>query len=80
MKKTITLTDEQSVDLSLYLAMTTKYRKREREAWEELAAKKNPDGTLKFPNAPDNAAFWAQMEQSINVIRKIIDDAPLLDN
>lgn len=80
MKKTITLTHEQAVKLTSFLLMTTNYRKGEREAWEKLATEKEPDGTPSFKNAPGNARFWAEMEQDLEDIRKIIDGAPLLDD
>ena len=57
----------------------TNYRKGEREAWERLAAETKEDGTPRVPNAPGNARFWADTENEIEAIRKIIDDAPLLD-
>ena len=79
MVKTITMTHEQATTLVCYLLMTTNYRKGEREAWERLATEKKEDGTLRFPNAPSNAKFWADTEKEIEAIRKIIDAAPLLD-
>lgn len=80
MKKTVTMTHEQWITLTSYLLMTTNYRKSEREAWETLATEMESDGTLSFPNAPGNARFWAETEQELETIRKIIDDAPLLDD
>jgi len=80
MIKTITLTHEQAVTLTSFLLMTTNFRKGERETWERLANETEPDGTPSFKNAPGNARFWADMEQEIETIRKIIDDAPLLDD
>lgn len=80
MKKTITLTHEQAVTLTSFLLMTTNYRKGERETWEKLATEREPDGTPSFKHAADNARFWAEMEQEIETIRKIIDGAPLLDD
>lgn len=80
MKKNITLTHEQSVTLTTYLLMTANYRKREREAWERLAIETKPDGTPSFPNAPSNAKFWADTERELEEIRKITDDAELLDD
>ena len=80
MKKNITLTHEQSVTLTTYLLMTTNYRKGKREAWEKLATEIGEDGKLRFPNAPGNAKFWADTERELEEIRKIIDDAELLDD
>ena len=79
MRKTITMTHEQAVKLVSYLLMTTIYREGERNAWERLAAETNDDGAPKFPNASGNAKFWAEMDRDLEDIRKIIDDAPLLD-
>ena len=79
MKKVITLTHEQAVNLTSYILMTTNFRKGERESWEKLAAETGEDGKPAFPNAPGNAEFWANEERLLDDIRKIIDDAPLLD-
>lgn len=78
MIKNIILTHEQATSLTCYLLMTTNYRKDEREAWERLATETKPDGTPKFPNAPGNARYWAELEQELDAIQKAIDDAPLL--
>ena len=79
MKKIITMTLEQATTLVFYLLMTTNHRKGEREAWERLAAEKKEDGTPRFPNATSNAEYWMDLENEIEAIRKIIDDAPFLD-
>ena len=79
MKKSITMTYDQASTLICFLLMTTNYRKNEREAWERLATEKKPDGTPRFPNAPSNAQFWADTEIEIEEIRKIIENAPVLD-
>ena len=76
-KVTLELTEEQANALDIYLLMTTKYRKGEREAWESLAKERNEDGTLKFPNAPSNANFWKEQNETIENILKILQDAKI---
>lgn len=78
MNKVITLTSGQASTLITYLLMTTNHRKGEREAWERLATETKPDGSPKFPNAPSNARYFAELELELEAIRKAIDDAPLL--
>lgn len=80
MKYTITLTGEQATTLIHYLSITTNYRKKEREAWEELAKETKPDGTPRFPNAPSNVRFWEKTDQELEQIREIINNAPATDN
>lgn len=77
MKVTLELTEEQADALDLYLLMTTKYRKGEREAWESLAKERNEDGMLKFPNAPSNANFWKEKNETIENILKILQGAKI---
>ena len=77
MKVTLELTEEQADVLDLYLLMTTKYRKGEREAWESLAKERNEDGMLKFPNAPSNANFWKEQNETIENILKILQGAKI---
>lgn len=74
-KVTLELTEEQADALDLYLLMTTNYRKGEREAWESLAKERTEDGTLKFPNAPSNAVFWKEQNETIENILKILQGA-----
>lgn len=74
-KVTLELTEEQANALDLYLLMTTNYRKGEREAWESLAKERNEDETLKFPNAPSNADFWKEQNETIENILIILQGA-----
>nr|DAM77477.1 MAG TPA: hypothetical protein [Caudoviricetes sp.] len=76
-KVTLELTEEQADALDLYLLMTTNYGKGEREAWESLAKERNEDGTLKFPNAPSNANFWKEQNETIENILKILQGAKI---
>lgn len=76
-KVTLELTEEQANTLDLYLLMTTNYRKGEREAWESLAKERNEDETLKFPNAPSNADFWKEQNETIENILKILQGAKI---
>lgn len=59
-KRSVTLTNDQWNTLVCYLRMSTKHREGERDAWQRLAEEKNPDGSPKFKNAADNAAFWQE--------------------
>lgn len=76
-KVTLELTEEQADALDLYLLMTTNHRKGEREAWESLAKERNEDGTLKFQNAPSNANFWKEQNETIENILKILQGAKI---
>lgn len=58
--RSVTLTNEQWNTLVCYLRMSTEFREGERDAWQRLAEEKNPDGSPKFKNAADNAAFWQE--------------------
>ncbi len=71
--KSITLTNEQWSGLTIYILITTKFREREAEAWEKLAAEKNPDGTPRYQNAAGNAMFWREMTARLEEIRLKID-------
>lgn len=77
MKKTITITHDQAINLEAYLLMTTKYRKGEIEEWQKLATEKTPDGNPKFPHAPNNVRYWEEIDREISEICNIISNAPL---
>lgn len=74
-KVVLELTEEQADALDLYLLMTTNYRKNEYEACESLAKERNEDGTLKFPNMPNNANFWKEQNETIEKIQEILQRA-----
>lgn len=65
----IKLTEEQAMDLRMYLMLTTQYRKKELDAWNELSNERNPAGTLRYPNAPSNAEYWQGLNKTINEIQ-----------
>lgn len=71
--RAVTLTNEQWNTLVCYILMTTQHRKGEREAWESLAAETNPDGSVKFKNAAGNAKYYADLEEELEEIRRIIE-------
>lgn len=71
-KVILELTKEQADALDVYLLMTTNYRKDEYEACESLAKERNEDGTLKFPNMPNNANFWKKQNETIEKIQEIL--------
>ena len=60
-ERSVTLTNDQWSRLVCYLHMSTKHREGERDAWQELAQEKNPDGTPVFKNAEKNAAYWQEV-------------------
>lgn len=60
-ERTVTLTNNDWNRLVCYLHMSTKYREGERDAWQDLAQEKDPDGAPKFKNAASNAAFWQEV-------------------
>lgn len=72
-ERSVTLTNDQWCTLTCYLLMTTNHRKGEREAWESLAKETNEDGSPKFKNAADNAEYYAELEEELEIIRKAID-------
>lgn len=71
----VELTQEQANTLFCYILMTTQYREREREAWEELAKEMNEDGTPKFKHAESNAEYYAKLEKELTEIKEILDNA-----
>lgn len=73
--KTLMLTDEQTSQLSLYLLISTSYRKGEAEACSKLALRKHADGTPEFPKMVSNAAWWERMCRTIDELRIVIEDA-----
>ena len=74
MSKTITLTEEQLIDLETYILMTTGYRKREIGTWEKLAEERTEDGQPRFPKAEDNVRFLKEMDARLNEIVAAIDE------
>lgn len=59
-ERTVTLTNDQWSRLVCYIHLTTKHREGERDAWQNLAEEKNPDGTPVFKSAASNAAYWQE--------------------
>lgn len=74
-EKTVTLTNEEWSALTTYLIMTTKYREGEAKAWAELAEEREEDGSVKYKNAESNAQFWREKIETLEEIRKKIDEA-----
>lgn len=79
MTKTVTMTHEQWTTLTCYILMTTQHRKGEKEAWEKLSKETDECGIPAYPNATGNARFWAEMEDKLDEICKIIDGAKLME-
>ncbi len=74
-KRTVTLTNGEWLDLTMFILLSTKYRKGEREAWERLSTEKKEDGSPAFPNAASNAEFWKTMDATLENIKQVIDNA-----
>lgn len=74
-EKTVTLTNAEWSNLTCYILMSTSYRTRELEAWRELAQRKDENGTPEFKSAESNTRFWEKLINSIDEIRKKIDEA-----
>lgn len=72
-KKAIELTNEQWNTLTCYILMTTKHRKEEKEAWQNLAEETDENGQPRFKNAQSNADFYEKLETELETIRNIID-------
>ena len=72
-RRSVTLTEDQWNTITLYILMTTNYRKGEREAWLKLIQERRADGSIKFPNAESTARFWEDMEKDLDLIRRKID-------
>lgn len=71
----IKLTKEEIITLTIYLQMTTKYRKEEQIAYEELGSELDEDGNLEFPNIASNAKWWMQTELIIQSILNKLNSA-----
>lgn len=61
--------DERST-LNVYILISAKYRKEEASGWEQLATELNEDGSLKYPNAPNNAHYFIDLEARLQAILK----------
>ena len=70
----VTLTVSQWNDLTAYINLSTNFRQNELRAWEQLSSKTNPDGTTRFPNAASNAQFFRNLNESVESIKRTIDD------
>ena len=71
--RTVTLSNDDWSRLVCYLLQTTKHRTGERDAWQSLAQEKNPDGTPKFENAAQNAAYWQEVIDDLERILPKLD-------
>ena len=72
-ERTVTLTNDDWSRVVCYLLQTIKHRTGERDAWLSLAKEKNPDGTVKFTNAADNAAYWQEVIDDLERILPKLD-------
>lgn len=72
---TIKLTEDQANTLACYILMTTNHRKALKEAWLELAKKRNDDGTPMFEHALSNVAYYDELERQLDEIRHILENS-----
>lgn len=72
-ERAVTLTNGLWSSLTCFLIMTTHYREKEAEAWEELSQEKDENGMPVFRNAKSNAEFWREMIQKLDKIKAEID-------
>lgn len=70
----VTLTVSQWNDLTAYINLSTNFRQNELHAWEQLSSETNPDGATMFPNAASNAQFFRNLNESVESIKRTIDD------
>ena len=56
----------QKKKLEMYLLLSANYRKNEYDTCASLADKRDPDGSLIYPNMQSNAEFWDDMDKFIN--------------
>ena len=73
-KSSVTLTNEQWNKLAVYILMSTSYRKGELETWQKLAGEQNANGEPAFPNAKGNVEFFSSLEDTLDEIKKAIDN------
>lgn len=74
---TVAMTNAQWSTLTTYILTTTQSRREEREAWEKIAAEVDAEGMPKYPNAADNAKYYAELEEELKAILKCIDGTSL---
>lgn len=72
---TVNLTADQINTLVCYILMTTDHRKNIKEAWLDLAKKRNDDGSPMFKHATSNAAYYDELERQLDEIRHILDNS-----
>jgi hypothetical protein len=70
--KTLTLTDGQASTLRMVLLLTTQYREKEIDAWENLSKELKDDGTPKYPHAAGNANWWRKENATISEILELL--------
>jgi hypothetical protein len=71
---TVNLTPEQANSLICYILASTQYREREQKSCKELSEERNEDGTVKYPNAAENAKYWEALEDKLTEIRTILEN------
>lgn len=70
-ERTITLTNAQWHDLSMFLLLSEGYRLAELESWKELARTVKNEEAAK--SAANNVAAWTRINVSMDAIAKQLD-------
>ena len=73
--KIVKLDDEEAIVLSMFLAMTTRYRQDESASCRRLSEERNADGSPKFPKMAENATWWERADKMLEAIRDRVDTA-----
>ena len=71
----VELTLEQINLIECYIMVTTNHRKKEREAWEELAKLTKDDGTPEIPVAKGNAQWYTELDPRLDEIMNVLRNA-----
>lgn len=72
-ERTVTLTNGQWSSLTMYLQMSSEYRKRQKKLFEEMEAELDENGNPKFRHAASNKKFWEGMIGTIKDIQRKIE-------
>lgn len=70
-EKTVTLTNGQWHDLSMFLLLSEGYRLAERDSWKELA--RTVKNEAEVGTAAKNVAAWTRINVSMDAIAKQLD-------
>ncbi len=72
-EQSITMTNKEWTRLALYIAMSGKFRERERAGWEKIATYKSSEGMPIDTTALGKVEFWKETDQMLGQIRQKIE-------